>query len=138
MLSWADKTIFKFILNEINIKFPNKRKPKYTNEYYLRKILMVNKTGMAWRDCNDTNIFNHYSTIFKKFKLWSDSNIFNIIWDKLLKKYKRKRLNKLTKSTILNVFIDTSSIRNVNGKEMIGRNYADKHRYATKISIVCP
>ena len=71
MYNQSDKKVFKFILNEINKKFINIRKPKYSNEYYLNKIIFVTKTGISWRDSTDSTIKNHYSTIFKKYKLWS-------------------------------------------------------------------
>ena len=107
------------ILDEININFKPKRKPKYTNDYYLKKILFILKSGSSWRDCTESNIENHYSSIFKKYRQWSNNNIFENVWIKLQKMYKRKRLNKLSKSDVLTVFIDTSSIRNVNGKEIM-------------------
>jgi hypothetical protein len=36
-----------------------------------------------------------------------------------------------------NEYIDSTMIRNLQGIDMIGRNYQDKFKFGTKISVIC-
>jgi transposase len=131
-----DKKIIKFILERINLKCPNKRKPKYTNEYYLNKIIFILKSGCSFRDANNTFIDHHYSTIYKKYIYWTEYGIFNNLYMKLINEYKNKFLKHKHKSYILDLFIDSTNIRNKNGKDCLGRNYQDKYKNGNKITII--
>ena len=161
-----DKKIFNFILNKINNSVPKIRKSKYTNEYYLEKIIFILRSGCTFRDANDTNIKNHYSSIHKKYRLWIKKNIFNNLFDDLIKTYKRKFLRHHRKSNLLELFIflrklGSTNIRNKNGSpkmlriffeapkkldisypifggyQSIGRNYQDKFKNGNKVTIIC-
>lgn len=140
-LNPIDLKIFNFILNKINLCFPYKRKPKYSNEYYLERIIFILKSGCSLRESNNTKIVNHYSSIHKKFKLWTNKGFFNNLFNEFIMSYKRKLRNKITKhsrkSSILTLFIDSTNIRNKNGKQFIGRNYQDKFKNGNKITVIC-
>ena len=69
-LSEIDTKIFHHLLNLINIKFPNKRTPKYSHQYYLERIIFILRSGCSFRDSSNSSIKNHYSSIHKKFLLW--------------------------------------------------------------------
>ena len=130
-----NKQIFDRLLKYINTNYPNKRKPKYSIQYYLQKIIYLTKNGVSWRALDTTtNINNHYSSIYKKYKFWNNNNVFHDVWNDIINGYKKKTLRKCK---LLNLFIDSTSIRNIKGHDMIGRNYADKNRYGTKISVIC-
>jgi transposase len=135
-LSQIDKKIFKFLLKNIEERIPNLRKSKYTNEYYLKKIIFILKTGISYRDATDSNIKNHYSSIFKKFKQWNEAKIFENLYDELIKKYKRKIKRKIHKSQIIDLFIDSTMIRNKNGKDVLSVNYQDKFKNGNKITVI--
>jgi transposase len=132
------KNIFKNYYNEIieiiNVEVPMKRKYKINNEYCLEKIYEVLKTGISWNNLYTINC--HYSTIYKRFKYWVKLNIFNKIWNYILQEYTNKQLLK-DKLHFKTLFIDSTMVRNHLGYQCIGRNYQDRFRNATKISIIC-
>jgi len=113
--------------NLIDKEFKSSRKNKFQTCYILSKIIYVIETKISWRklvcECS-------YSTVYKKFKLWTEKNIFNNIYNKLHNEY-------LDKNKPKQLFIDSTSIRNIPGREEIGYNYVDKHRKSTKIYVVC-
>ena len=123
-LNPIDKKIFNFILNKINKSFPSKRKPKYSNHYYLQKIIFILRSGCSFREATyDSNKKNHYSTIYKKFRYWVIEGVFDDIYKELTNKYRNKFTRHHKKSKILELFIDATIIRNKNGSECIGHNY---------------
>jgi len=133
-----DKKIFRFILDKINLEFPSKRKSKYSNSYYLQKIIFILKSGCSFREATcDHHKRNHYSTVYKKFQNWLNKGIFDNLYEELIKKYKNKFYKHQKKSNILILFIDSTNIRNKNGKELIGSNYQDKYKNGTKITTIC-
>lgn len=136
-LNEIDSRIFNFLLQKINLEFPNLRKPKYDNKYYLEKIIFILRSGCSFRDSNFTSIKNHYSSIHKKFLLWSKKGLFIDLFNEVVKEFHNKFLRKAHKSTILNLFIDATNIRNKNGRETLGRNIKDKSKKGNKISTIC-
>ena len=136
-LNQADKKFLKFVLKLIEERCPNIRKPKYSNEYYIRKIIFMLRTGCSYRDLDyDGNKRNHYSSIQKKYKLYCTKKIFEDAYNKLIKKYNRRMYRNIDNSENINLFIDSTQIRNKNGKTLIGRNIQDKSRFSTKISCI--
>jgi len=140
-LNPIDEKIFNYVLNEINLAFPFKRKPKYDNKYYLEKIIYMLKSGCTYREANHGSVKNHYSSIYKKYNQWVTSGFFDDLFSKLVGKYKKKRRKKLKKnlhkSSLLTLFVDSSNIRNKNGSELLGRTYQDKRKKGNKITVIC-
>ena len=67
------------ILKKIEECCPQKRKPKYSNEYFLDRILLILKDVQTWRSFKriyPTEKPGHYTTILKKFHKWSNLGIF--------------------------------------------------------------
>lgn len=99
------------------------------------------KSGCALREANSSNIKNNYSTIRKKFTLRKNNNLFTNIFNEMVNSYKKKLQKKFikqsNKSSLLELFIDSTNIRNKNGKELIGNNYQDKFKNDNKVTIVC-
>lgn len=123
----------KIILENIQKYANNLRKPKYNNEFYLKHIIYVLKTGIQW---NQLNVKCHYTTIYKKFIDWSNKGIFKISWEQLNNIYVTKKLNQDHK-WFKNLLIDSSMIKNYKGIDCIGKNHYDRNRKATKLSIIC-
>ena len=95
MYKSIDKQIINKLLKYINEHYPNKRKPKYSNTYYLNKIIYLTLNGVSWRALDtDTTINNHYSSIYKKYKFWNNNNVFSNIWSELINFYKNKTIRK--------------------------------------------
>ena len=62
------------ILENIAKLCPNKRRTKYSNEYYLNKILLLHNVINNWRNLAlfcPSNKKGHYTTILKKFHTWT-------------------------------------------------------------------
>jgi hypothetical protein len=110
----------------ITEKFPNKRKHKYSNYYYLCNIYYILKTGIQW---NMLNCECHYTSIYKKYTEWVKLQVFKNIYNILLEEY-------LSKNIIKNTYIDSSHIKNVSGSDSIGRNHYDRFRNSTKIHLI--
>ena len=66
--------------------------------------------------------------------------IFDEIFNKLInsykKKYKKRFFKQHKKSNLLELFIDSTNIRNKNGKELIGVNYQDKFKKGNKVTVI--
>jgi len=129
-----DDEYSKIILNIIDKKCPSIRKPQYTNEYYLENIIYVLRDLVSWESLQllyPNKHKYHYKTIQDKFLEWSKLNIFELAFNKLLKKYK---FNKINSKSTLNLLIDASFIYNKNGNECIAYGESKKKK-VTKISV---
>jgi Transposase DDE domain len=125
-----------FILQTVNELCPSKKQRKYSNEYYLQNILYLLNDICKWSSLQilyPNKAKYHYKTIQDKFKEWSDKNIFEIAYYKLINKHIFSNFNK---NTTLNLLIDSSDINNVNGSELAvyGQN---KKKKQTKVSFIC-
>ncbi|NDA64972.1 MAG: IS4/IS5 family transposase [Chitinophagia bacterium] len=128
-----DKLINETLLANIKKYASNKRRPKYTDAYYLRYVMQILKTGMAWYNLE---VDCHYTSIFKKFCLWSNLGIFRMTWKELSDNYIYQQIAQ-NNDWFKNMIIDSSMIKNYKGIDCIGRNHYDRNRRATKISIIC-
>ena len=110
-----DSDIYIFLIRQILLYDPPKRLSKYPITHYLNILLFILKTGCSFRD---SCIFlslppNHFTTVFKKFSSWSSQGILEIIYEKLVEAYSIKYFKNIK---ILDLFIDSSNIRNKNGE----------------------
>ena len=126
------------ILNILNKKCTQKRKPKYSNEYYLRNILLVLTDLQKWESLKLTQEYKdkkefHYKTIQDIHLKWSKLNIYQEAYNILLTKY---TLAGLKKSKNLDLFIDTSLIYNKTGCEDVSYGQNPKKK-ESKISAIC-
>lgn len=76
------------------------------------------------------------STFYKRFAKWAKMNIFKSIWQYLIDLYVSKKL-KVSKTWFKILFIDSTMVKNINGRDCIGRNHYDRNRFATKVSMIC-
>ena len=107
------------IKNLINELCPDKRKSKYSIDYYLKYCVHALKDVVSWKALGNllegTKKY-HYKTIASKFLEWSKLKIFEKAHTILLK---RHALKDTTTSTTLNLYIDSSNINNKNGVKLI-------------------
>ena len=89
------------------------------------------ESGQSWRSMN--NICS-YSTYYRKFNLWTSNNVFINIYKIFILYLKNQKILKY--ADLKNTFIDSSNIRNKQGIDCIERNYADKGKNGTKISVI--
>jgi hypothetical protein len=121
------------ILNLIDEFIPIKRKYKVTTKTCFESVCRVLVTGIKWSDLEYFIKDCHYTTIYKRFCLWSKHNIFEKIWNSYINLYCASK----TASCFKTLFIDSSMVTNHYGSDCIGYNHFDRHRKATKVSIIC-
>ena len=115
LLNFFDSEIIQIFIETIHKYYHNKRKTKYSVEYYLYYIILVLKELQSWKSLKyllTNNKTNHYKTIQDIHLEWSRLNIYKITYNIILQKYK---LDNLKSSSNLTLFIDSSNIYNKNG-----------------------
>ena len=101
------------------------------NEIFYNEIVKLNKEGKQWRD---VKYLASYTVYFKKFKEWSNNNLFKEAYFILILYLTHHRY--ITYKQLNNCYIDSTMIRNKQGIECIGRNYSDKFKNGTKSSVI--
>ena len=115
---------------EIGRKFPYRsrgRPVSLTFEDAYESILFVMKTGMQWRSLTPKTA--SYITVFKTMHRWMGERIFETAYTNLLRLYRRQRRPKF-------YCVDSSHVKNIYGRDCIGRNHADRGRMSTKLSAI--
>lgn len=119
------------ILNGVRLHFPPFAvgKPAANPATLLHYMLLVLKTGMAWRHLAETKCPYNYRTVHRTFQNWSRAGVFHTAYRNILKLYRRKRRPKYH-------CIDSSYVKNLYGVDCVGRNPTDRGRKATKLSAI--
>lgn len=130
----VSKEIFEDLVYDISSICPPERYSDYSISHYLRALLFILKTSCSYRDVLE--IFDdvpngHHSTIHKKFQAWAQAGVFLGIFDKLLQIYSRDQLDHLE---VLDVFVDSTHIRNKNGSDLISFGHKDHGKLGNTIS----
>jgi len=94
----------------------------------LDKVMFMWRTGCQWSQI-PTDGMASYKTIFHRFNLWSKHRVFEDAFYTLATAYRQQRGN-------LALVVDTTSVKNVFGVDVCGRNHADRSRRATKVSLL--
>jgi transposase len=119
--------IFRKVVNfeEARSKCPQGRKRKASLAYLLDRILYICRTGCQWINLPVETVSP--KTVFRHFTVWSRACIFEGAF------YDEVRI-KTVRSKIL--VADTSFVKNVYGRDVLGKNPTDRGRRATKISLL--
>ena len=113
------------------------RKFKHNISEYLDDIYYVLKSGISWRMISIIKKKpTHHTTLFKFYRKLCAMNIFNIVYNRLLKNYRSKRLEELGMREYEKLYTDSTMIRNINGRECIGADHYDRFRNATKLNVI--
>ena len=91
------------------------------------RINYLLRTGCQWSCLPVPN--GSWKTVYHYFSLWSKSNIFEYAFQDLLKFYMKVRHRPLGR-----VVVDTSFVKNVLGRDCVGRSPVDRGRKATKVN----
>ena len=97
--------------------------------YVLDRISYVLRTGCQWSNLPVQN--GSWKTIYHYFSCWSKRHLFERAFQDLLQFYVRRR-GGLSK----NIVVDTSFVKNVFGRDCLGRSPVDRGRKATKVSAI--
>ena len=115
---------------EVKRQFPQKKKGRPTSITFddaYNSIFLLVRTGMQWRHLSPQTA--SYITVFKTMHKWIHNEVFKIAYTRLLKLYNRKRHPKY-------YCIDSSFVKNMYGRDCLGRNPTDRGRKASKLSVV--
>lgn len=135
-----NKSYEKYIIQIAEKKYPKVRERTYSLTYYLKNFELVLSKLVQWESLKlikgyPVNKIFHWKSIQNEFNKWSNDNIFKDAY-KLFLKENYFKINKIKKSSKINLFIDASYISNKYGEEMISKSYFDKKHHYTKISIL--
>ena len=121
----------KIILNVVRQHFPRSilGKPPADTSTLLQYMLLVLKSGMAWRHLSDTACPYNYRTVHRAFQQWNAEGVFHQAYRNLFKLYRRRRRPKYH-------CIDSSYVKSIYGVDCTGRNPTDRGRKATKLSAI--
>jgi len=124
------KQILIHLIDESNSTKTRGRPNKEDTDHYIDVIYNVLRSGMQWSNIKERL---YYKTYYKKFIKWSDEGIIEAAHTCLMKTMERCNF---FDERFANIFIDSSSIRNIHGIDEIGRSNSLKFKNANKISIV--
>ena len=106
------------------------RKRQLSDEYVLNEIIRVVQHGMPWHQ-----IVRGWSSVYKRFMLWTKLGIFRDAWRTTVKSYQDHKLANDPKAFVRTI-IDASMIGNQRGEDCTGRNHYDRYRQGTKLSMI--
>ena len=90
-------------------------------------IVHVVRTGMQWRHLKPKLV--SFITVFKVMHKWIAANLFRKAYQTLLRLYSRQRRPRYC-------CVDSSFVKNVYGKNCLGRNPTDRGRMGTKVTTI--
>lgn len=126
----------KIILKWIKILAPNKRKPKFSAEYYLENILNLLKDFTTWESLKKSSYIDktkryHYKTIADIHRLWCKKNVYRKAFEEI-----RNRKIDLGNLTEIDLLIDSTLIINKNGSDYIGYGSETTKKKFSKITML--
>ena len=136
-----DKQLFDCILKHVNLKCPNKRKPKYTSQYYLTNIIDLLTDFVKWCSLiKSINYINkstyHYKTIYDIHKLWSDNGVYENAYIECVQKWNIPKGNIPKGNKFIELLIDSTLIINKSGIEGIGFGSGCRKKKFTKLTAI--
>jgi len=93
----------------------------------LNCIFFICRTGCQWSELPCPQGI-HFKTVYHRFRTWTRLRVFEDGFYNLVAKY--------TAQTKLPLVADTSYVKNVHGRDVLGRNHTDRGRKATKVSLL--
>ena len=119
------KHILRCTINEV---FNNKHRGR-PRRYNIDSIFYLVRSGCQWHSlptciCNGA----HYTTVFKFMQQCIKHNIFERVYFKFLRIYLKGNPSKY-------YAIDSTMVKNIYGKDCLGRNPVDRGRKGTKMSV---
>ena len=112
---------------EIDAKIPKRRPRRLSSMDAINTILLMCRIGCQWSSLPCPSGIS-YKTVYHRFNLWSRQRVFEKAFYALVSVYRTREARPL--------IADTTSVKNVYGHDVIGRNYADRGRFSTKVSVL--
>jgi transposase len=103
---------------------------KYETEVYLNLIFRRMRTGIQWNEFQKLNIIRpEYSGICKKQRQWVKCGVFKEFWKRCIIFYSKRKGIQWN-----SLLVDASYVKNIRGRNLLGRNPTDRGRNSSKIS----
>jgi len=112
------------VLKDLYIFFYPKE-TKLSINTYIKLIYRVLRYSLPWRAVTE-DFTIHHTTLFNFFKRMQKAHIFEIAY----------KIMKLSCPEDTNYFIDSTMIRNMYGRDTVGKNHYDRFRYASKVTAI--
>ena len=105
-------------------------RPRCDVDTIIDSLFYLIKTGCQWR-CLPSSVCGrtHFSTIHKSVQKYINAGVFHIANKRMLELYKLKHKPK-------RYCIDSTMIKNIYGRNVIGRNPVDRGRKGSKLSVI--
>ena len=103
------------------------RPHKLSTDYVLDRIMYILRTGCQWTSLPVQG--GCWKTIYHYFSKWSKAHIFEHAYRDIVKAYSKVGLSKQE-------IVDTSFVKNVWGRDCVGKSPVDRGRKATKVSVI--
>ena len=129
----------KYIIEIVKNKYPQKRKRKYTFEYYLENFIYVLNDIVKWSSLHILDKKQksyHWKSIYNEFNKWTKDNVFEQAFYKFIND-KYFKISKVKKDKNINLFIDVTKIANSLGSEGIAINGEYKKKNVTHLTVIC-
>ena len=94
-------------------------------DYVIDRIVYVLRTGCQWS--NLPMKVGCWKTVYHYFAKWSKAHVFEHCYTDLLKFYARRGFSR-------EIIADTSYVKNIWGRDCVGKSPVDRGRKATKVS----
>lgn len=120
--------IARLILKSEQIKTRRGRPRILSDAEALNICLFVCRTGCQW-SAVDGMCGISYKTAYHRFNIWSKKRLFEHAFYELASLYRQSHAT-------LSLLVDTSHVKNVYGKQVLGSNHTDRGRKSTKVSVL--
>lgn len=123
--------VFPFFENHLKQLSSNVRCRKWSDKQIFKCVyfLQTHRT----RDLKRYGIT--YSTVYSRINVWNKNNVFKNAIADMRSQYSEAQLS-MDKSYFKVLITDTTLIKNIQGRDLIGKNSTDRGRSATKISAI--
>ena len=118
-------TVLKRHIESLETKHGYGRPQLISIDYVINRIVYVLRTGCQWS--NLPMKVGSWKTVYHYFAKWSKAHVFERCYTDLLKFYAKRGLSK-------EIIADTSFVKNIWGRDCVGKSPVDRGRKATKVS----
>ena len=104
-------------------------RPRTDPSKVIDAILLVLRSGMSWRCLAHVRDAPDWRTVHHTFTRWSRAHVFRETARALVRLYRRQ-----TRRACRHGALDSTYVKNLRGRDVVGRNPCDRGRRATKVS----
>ena len=121
------------LIQTVHKEFPpcTRGRPRYDPKKIVDAVALVLTSGMPWRCLKHVQDAPDWRTAHNTFTRWSRARVFEDAFRILLRLYRRR-----VRPACKHAALDSTYVKNIRGRDCIGRNPTDRGRHATKVSVI--